>query len=112
MIVADTNLISYLFLTGPYSEQAEHVLRQDSEWVAPWLWRSEFRNVLALYIRQNILSLDQSIEIIEAAQELMVDGEYDIASQQVLRLANFLHVAFPQLHRVALVWFASHALTA
>ncbi len=26
-------------------------------WIAPILWKSEFRNVLALYIRQGYLSL-------------------------------------------------------
>ncbi len=61
MIVADTNIISYLFLPTAYSEKASRLYLQDVEWAAPSLWRSEFRNVLALYIRQQILSLSASI---------------------------------------------------
>ncbi|MGK7895136.1 MAG: VapC toxin family PIN domain ribonuclease, partial [Xenococcus sp. (in: cyanobacteria)] len=53
MIVADTNVIAYLFLQGERTEQAETLLLFDSEWIAPYLWRSEFRNILALYIRQS-----------------------------------------------------------
>jgi hypothetical protein len=52
MIVADTNITSYLFLPTVYSEKVSRLYLQDTEWAAPSLWRSEFRNVLALYIRQ------------------------------------------------------------
>ena len=49
MIVADTNVISYLLLPTGFSEQASQLYRIDPDWAAPELWRSEFRNVLALY---------------------------------------------------------------
>ena len=88
MIVADTNLISYLFLTGPYSELAEQVLAKEPDWIAPILWRNEFRNVLALYVRQQIISFEEALEIMEAAQDLMTEGEYDVPSFQVLSLAE------------------------
>ena len=51
MIVTDTNVIAYLYLEGERSVQVEKVLEKDPHWVAPLLWRSEFRNVLALYMR-------------------------------------------------------------
>lgn len=57
MIVVDTNVIGYLFLAGDKSLLAERTLQKDMEWAAPVLWRSEFRNVLALYLRQNIIDL-------------------------------------------------------
>lgn len=53
MIVVDTNLIGYLYLESQYAPQAEQTLRKDADWVAPLLWRSEFRNVLALYLRKH-----------------------------------------------------------
>jgi len=87
MIIADTNLISYLFLTGPSSDVAEQVLQKDPEWVAPLLWKSEFRNVLALYVRQEILTLNDSITIFDAALELMTGHEYEIVSHRVVQLA-------------------------
>ena len=87
MIVVDSNLIGYLYLSGERSAQAEQVLRQDAHWAAPLLWRSEFRNVLALYLRKNILSLEAAREIMEEATRLMQGQEYDVVSSQVLQLA-------------------------
>lgn len=88
MIVADTNIISYLFLPTAYSEKASRLYLQDVEWAAPSLWRSEFRNVLALYIRQQILSLSQALAIQEEAEALMMDHEFSITSMQVLSLTD------------------------
>lgn len=88
MIVADTNIISYLFLPTVYSEKASRLYLQDAEWVAPSLWRSEFRNVLALYIRQQILSLPEALAIQEEAEALMADHEFTVTSVQVLTLTD------------------------
>ena len=52
MIVAGTNLIVCRAIPSPYTAAAERLLLRDPEWVAPDLWRSEFRNVLALYLRK------------------------------------------------------------
>jgi len=52
------------------------------------LWRSEFRNVLALYVRQRILTLSESLSIFDAALELMAGQEYEVASYRVLQLAH------------------------
>lgn len=86
MIVADTNIISYLFLPTTYSEQVSRLYRVDPDWVAPDLWRSEFRNVLALYLRQNILSLTQVLALQDEAELLMTDREYSLPSVAVMNL--------------------------
>lgn len=88
MIVVDTNIIGYLYLSGEHSEQAEKVLLRDSEWVAPLLWRSEFRNVLALYIRQSILALSDAVQIMDEVTSMMQGGEYEVASLQVFQLVD------------------------
>ena len=87
MIVVDTNVIAYLLLPGDRTSQARAALRQDSEWVAPLLWRSEFRNILALYLRQKHLSLDDALQFMREAEMLMQGGEYTVASSGVLGLA-------------------------
>ncbi len=51
MIVADTNLIVYLFITGDQTALAQKVLDKDPYWIVPPLWQSEFRNVIAAYLR-------------------------------------------------------------
>jgi predicted nucleic acid-binding protein len=87
MIVVDTNIIAYLHLPGEHTPGAEKALQKDALWAAPVLWRSEMRNVLALYIRKGILSLADAAQVMDAAAALMQDGEYEVASHQVLQLA-------------------------
>ena len=88
MIVVDTNIIGYLFLSSNQSLSAEQALQKDSEWVAPLLWRSEFCNVLALYMRKDILTLRQAQKLMSSAMELMRGREYEVASHEVLRFAS------------------------
>ncbi|MCC5868392.1 MAG: type II toxin-antitoxin system VapC family toxin [Gammaproteobacteria bacterium] len=88
MIVADVNLVAYLYLPGMHSQLAERILLRDPEWAAPRLWRSEFRNILATYMKQNLLSLDQARAILSCAEALMADNEYDVQSSAVLTLAR------------------------
>ena len=86
MIVTDTNVIAYLLLEGEHTEQAEAVLLADSEWVAPYLWRSEFRNILALYIRQSYLELNDAKQIMQEAEALMTGKEFEIDSERIIDL--------------------------
>lgn len=88
MIVVDTNVIAYLYLAGDRSRQAGEALRRDPQWAAPPLWRSEFRNTLALYVRRGRLSLDAAQGIMDDAAALMTGRDYHIVSSQVLELAT------------------------
>ncbi len=86
MIVVDTNVIGYLFLSSDRSNQAEQALIKDSHWVAPVLWQSEFRNVLATYLNHELISFENGLNIISEAESLMKDAEYKVTSRQVLKL--------------------------
>lgn len=88
MIVADTNLIAYLYLPGKHSDAAEALLLKDPEWAAPRLWRSEFRNILATYMRQDLLSFDDAVSIFRRAEALVAGNEYDVSARAVLQLAR------------------------
>jgi predicted nucleic acid-binding protein len=88
MIVVDTNIIGYLFLSSEQSLLAERALKKDSEWAAPILWRSELRNVLALYMRKNLIKLEHAQYIMDGALELLRGREYEVLSYEVLRLAS------------------------
>jgi predicted nucleic acid-binding protein len=85
--VVDTNVIAYLFIEGDHTKHAKNLLKQDSDWHAPLLWRSEFRNVLSLYIRLGHLTLKDSLRLMEEAEQLMMGKEYNINSSQILTLA-------------------------
>jgi predicted nucleic acid-binding protein len=88
MIVADTNTIAYLYLPSDYSEYAEALLLKDTDWIAPILWRSEFRNILALYLRKGLISMENALDVQQQAETLMRDNEYSVNSFDVLNIAN------------------------
>lgn len=88
MIVVDTNVIAYLYLNGERSKQSEKLLARDQAWAAPVLWRSEFRNTLALYLRKGLMPLEDALAVMHEAESLMSGGEYEVASASVLSLAG------------------------
>jgi predicted nucleic acid-binding protein len=88
MIVVDTNILAYLYLPTEHTQKVEALLARDSEWIAPTLWRSEFRNVLALYLRKNLLTFDQALAIQSEAEALLQDNEYFVNSHDVLQLVQ------------------------
>ena len=88
MIVADTNLIAYLLIRGEHTGAAERVLAKDPVWAAPVLWRSELRNVLALYLREGHLKLSAALQYMEEAEGLLAAHEYRVPSAPVLELVQ------------------------
>ena len=86
MIVADTNLIAYLMIEGDFTPQAELVYQLDSNWIAPYLWRSEFRNILALYLRKNYLSMAEAKTIMAQGEALMKNKEFELDSASILKM--------------------------
>lgn len=86
MIVVDTNVIAYLILPSPHTAQAERLYRADPDWAAPVLWRSELRNVLALYLRRSLVTLPEAIRLQHEAEALFQDRAYEIAASDVLAL--------------------------
>ena len=88
MIVVDTNLIAYLLLGGEKTPRARSIFERDSKWAAPLLWRSEFRSVLAMFIRQWKLSFEKAMEFMNEAEILMQGEEYQVDSGRVLKLID------------------------
>jgi predicted nucleic acid-binding protein len=87
VIVVDTNVISYLYLETAWTPAAERLLKRESDWAAPVLWRSELRNVLASQIARRALTLDHAVAIQNEAEDLLVQHEYEVNSRAVLGLA-------------------------
>lgn len=87
MIVADTNLIAYLLIDGPFTKEAGAVFEKDRDWTAPSLWRSEFRNVLIMSLRRGLMNFADALEVMEDAELLMGGRDRDSASLRILRLA-------------------------
>ncbi len=86
MIVVDSNIIAYLYLPGAFTAAAEKLLNDAPEWAAPVLWRSEFRNILAGYIRRGDLTLAQTKAIQNEAEALLAGNEFNVESDAVFAL--------------------------
>ena len=88
MIVVDTNVLAYLLLPGPKTSLAEALLLDHPQWAAPPLWRSEWRNVLATYLRRDLLNLPAALALMQQAEAILSAHEEPVSSEQVLALAS------------------------
>jgi predicted nucleic acid-binding protein len=88
VIVADTNVLVYFCVPGEETRHAEAAYRLDPDWAAPVLWRSEFSNALALYVRKGFLSLAEAILTLEKAELMMLRFTREVDPRDVLRLAT------------------------
>ena len=88
MIVVDSNVLAYLYLPGEYTAAAEALLEQDSDWAAPILWRSEFRNILAGYLRRKAITFEQANSLQREAESLLEGAEFELESLAVLELVR------------------------
>jgi predicted nucleic acid-binding protein len=87
VIIADTNLIAYLLVAGPFTADAETILEKDPEWAAPVLWRSELASVLSLYVRTGSLALPGAEAHFRRAEQL-IHPEIIVEHPDVLRLSR------------------------
>jgi len=88
MIVVDTNILSYFFLDSLYSDKAVGLFKQEPVWNAPYLWKNEFRNVLSLYLRKGLITIDAAFFTMDKAELLMEGYEFYITSRHILTLVN------------------------
>ena len=88
MIVVYSNVVAYLYLPGDLTARAEALLESDSDWVAPLLWRSEFRNILAGYMRRKTITFEIARELQTEAESLLAGAEHEVDSRLVLELVR------------------------
>jgi predicted nucleic acid-binding protein len=88
VIVVDTNVLAYLLLPFEHSAQADKLFKRDPDWAAPILWRSEFRNLLAGYLRRKTLTFDDTLKIQAEAEALLAGNEHEVDSRRVLELVR------------------------
>ncbi len=88
MIVVDSNVLAYLFLPSEHTEKAEDLFKAQPNWAAPLLWRSEFRNILAGYLRRKVLTFEQACSLQVEAETLLCGNEFELDSYAVLELVH------------------------
>jgi len=91
LIVVDTNVLAYLLLRGPRTEQAEVLRRHHRQWAAPPLWRSEFRNVLTGYLRRDLLPFPKALVLMQEAEAILSAHEEKVSTEHVLQLVSSSH---------------------
>jgi len=94
MIVADTNTIAYFYLPTKFTSDVEKLQKIEPVWAAPALWKSEFRNILALHLRKELIDLDTAFNMMTEAEELIGDNEYFINSTSVITLTQSGYSAY------------------
>jgi len=87
VIVVDTNVIAYLLIRTLHSAESDRALALDRDWAAPYLWRSEFRNVLLQYLIAGRMDVVTALEYARDAQLLLHGREYNVDAAAVLPLA-------------------------
>ena len=75
MIVVDTDVISYFWIQMETGRSGDARTR-DSVWVAPRLWRSEFRNVLRGYMAGGYMTYAEATGIARDAEADLADQTY------------------------------------
>lgn len=86
MIVVDVNIIAYLLIEGEHTEASARLIAAEPRWAAPLLWRSEWRNILAGYLRRGELDTAGAIQRIRAAAALVEGREYLVEDAHVMDL--------------------------
>jgi predicted nucleic acid-binding protein len=88
MIVVDCNVLAYFYIPSLKFNDAVHtLLEEDTDWIAPRLWRSEFRNILLKYVKSGSMTISRAQRIQSEAEELMLENEHDVDSDEVIELA-------------------------
>ena len=88
MIVVDVNVVAYCFIAGERTAQAREVLRRDPDWRLPALWRHEYLNVLATFVRQGGATIDEARVVWRRTVELVGAREHGVDMEAALALAS------------------------
>jgi predicted nucleic acid-binding protein len=88
MIVVDTNILVHLYFPHQHNSVVEQVLIEDPEWIAPWFWISEFRNVATKFYRKGLVTLDFVDEVLAKVEEQLSGSEFNASSKSIMQLVS------------------------
>ena len=86
MIVVDNSVLVYFWLPSGFAELAEAAKERDGVWAAPVLWRAEFRNVLAGYLRKKLLTEAEANAAYLNAQKDLGAQEFTVPTERIIKL--------------------------
>lgn len=88
MIVADSNVLAYLWLPGEHTDAARAVWDQDPDWHVPVLWRAEMRSILVGYLRRKSMDVADIGMAMSAMEQSLRPSEHDVNSGAVFDAAQ------------------------
>lgn len=88
MIVADSNVLAYLWLPGEHTRTARAVWDKDPDWHVPMLWRAAMRSILVGYLRRESLELAGIVAAMNAMENSLSQSEHDVDSSTVFSAAQ------------------------
>ena len=88
MIVADANVIAYLWIPGHEAFKSHELLQKDADWWVPPLYKSEIQSVLLLHIRKNIITPQNAILLMEKIEKQFEFTTMNVPSQLVFTLGE------------------------
>jgi len=86
LIVVDNSVLVYFWLPSEFGGLAEAAKGKDATWAAPILWRSEFRSVLAGYLRKKVMTLSEAVTGYLNCQRDLGQHEYSVPTERVMKL--------------------------
>lgn len=86
MIVVDNSVLVYFWLPSEFAGVAEVAKVQDKVWAAPILWRAEFRNVLAGYLRRKTLAEAEANTAYLNVQKDLGANQYSVPTERIIKL--------------------------
>ncbi len=111
MIVADTNVISYLIIPGTgFHRSAVELFEFDKHWTAPISWQYEFLNILSLYLKKSIIDtktcrilFGKSLEMIETVKPQNFDTTFHLIENSRLSVYDCAFIALAKEFRLPLL---------
>jgi len=88
MIVVDANVLAYFWLKSPHFDAVSKLYEADSDWTAPELCKSEFRNISAAYLRKGLYTLDELKWLINQKESRMMGSYLEVDSSEILTLVS------------------------
>ena len=88
MIVVDSHVIVYCWISGARTDVAQRVRAADPDWQVPLLWRSEVRNSLAGFMRDGSISHARARGVMRHIEGELAGAEHLPASDAVLNVVE------------------------
>lgn len=88
MIVVDVNVVAYFFIQGDRTDDARALFSQDPDWRLPTLWRHEYLNVLATFLRQGGAEVSEVLALWRQSIDWFAPAEQPADMEAALTLAG------------------------